>query len=267
MTHDLLDGALDVTLEKKISGFIPDVGILRSGRDPVYVEVAVTHFCEKKKIETKYPIIEFEVDSEVDSDRICAMIEHGVIRHERGVILHNFPILIETTSLPRPEIPEPLPPVISIAAQPVAVSAPRENRYQALLTRSGKILISNSPGSLSRYWGSALYSADITAALSYRPLKIIDAFAHHARFEKKLWVKSCLLCKYHGLKMGLGEAPMTCMRFGGNKAHTAAVDCKSFYPLADLKSLQQHRINLDRKGKPRYSQGMIPPDAGWDLSA
>ena len=66
-TFDLCNSFDQVNIEKEYSGFIADI-LLQSTKhkEVIFIEFAVTHLCEKEKIDSKQRIIEFEISSEED---------------------------------------------------------------------------------------------------------------------------------------------------------------------------------------------------------
>lgn len=80
------------TLEERVQVgnkyFVPDI-LLKStdiNRSSLWVEIEVTHACEKEKIQTGFRIIEFKIDSEDD----IAQIVSRPIERRGGVTYYNF---------------------------------------------------------------------------------------------------------------------------------------------------------------------------------
>lgn len=68
--------------------FVPDI-LLKStdiNRSSLWIEIEVTHACEKEKIQTGFRIIEFKIDSE---DDIAQIVSRPIERRE-GVVYYNF---------------------------------------------------------------------------------------------------------------------------------------------------------------------------------
>jgi hypothetical protein len=88
--HNLKDYYNTCEEEIRINGFVADLLITMSdkiGREPVLIEVLVTHACERQKIESGLKIIETKsIDYESDIDDI---IRNGFVEGE-NCILHNF---------------------------------------------------------------------------------------------------------------------------------------------------------------------------------
>ena len=67
-----------IDIEARNEGFIPDI-LLTSGVNSLYVEIAVTHFLEDKKVNSGVRIVEIHVDSENDIELItsCCLSEEN----------------------------------------------------------------------------------------------------------------------------------------------------------------------------------------------
>lgn len=66
VTHDLTKFFTACSLEKQHDGFVADVLLTTPKGDALFVEIAVTHKCEPKKISSGNRIIEFRLESEAD---------------------------------------------------------------------------------------------------------------------------------------------------------------------------------------------------------
>ena len=79
-----------IVVEKKVDDFIPDV-LLKSdqGRDPIFIEIKVTHPCTEEKIQQGLPIIEIAIKDEFDLDIIksCNLVES--LKRESGIFFSN----------------------------------------------------------------------------------------------------------------------------------------------------------------------------------
>lgn len=60
-----------IVLEKKEDSFIPDLMLIsKSGEDKIFIEIAVTHLSNDKKLSSKYRIIEIKLNDEEDLEPI-----------------------------------------------------------------------------------------------------------------------------------------------------------------------------------------------------
>lgn len=98
---DLTKFYQSIEKEKNVDQFRPDV-LLKSdqGRDPIFIEIKVTHPCTEEKIRKGYPIIEIAIKDESDIDIIksCNLIES--IERENGIFYSDSskkPLKIEET--------------------------------------------------------------------------------------------------------------------------------------------------------------------------
>lgn len=64
--YDLTNAFKEIYVEKKDGELVPDLLLKTKDNNRIYVEIAVTHNCTDKKIESKVKIIEFEIKSEED---------------------------------------------------------------------------------------------------------------------------------------------------------------------------------------------------------
>lgn len=74
--------------EVKNTAFIPDIQLSHKGtlKEPLWIEIDVTHSCDNVKIKAGVRIIEFKVANERDVDRII----HHPIREGKKVKFYNF---------------------------------------------------------------------------------------------------------------------------------------------------------------------------------
>jgi hypothetical protein len=86
--YDLTRHFKAIKLEKRDNEVIPDI-LLRSGDNVLYIEIAVTHYCEPAKIALGRPIIELEIKNE---DDISLILSRALPRTDRRITYHNFKI-------------------------------------------------------------------------------------------------------------------------------------------------------------------------------
>lgn len=78
-----------ISLEKSYKGFRADLLLTDSQNihEPIFIEICVSHECEKKKIKSGIRIIEIPLKHEYTLDRI---IQEGIIRENINALLYNF---------------------------------------------------------------------------------------------------------------------------------------------------------------------------------
>lgn len=64
--YNLIYSFRNIEYEKKQDNFIPDLTLINNYGDKIFIEIAVTHSCEKEKIESKNKIIEIKIKDESD---------------------------------------------------------------------------------------------------------------------------------------------------------------------------------------------------------
>lgn len=93
-TFDLTTRFDTIFVEKRDGMFIPDVMLYDSKHgDKIYIEIAVTHFCEPEKINSGNRIIEFSIQKESDIKNIVNFKEGKRIDNE--INYYNFKTLHE----------------------------------------------------------------------------------------------------------------------------------------------------------------------------
>lgn len=89
-TFDLKQLYYVAGVEKNFGGFIPDILLEKckdSTKDPLFVEIFVTHSCSTAKINSGNRIIEFKIDSEEDIENI---VSSPNICESNKVVFYNF---------------------------------------------------------------------------------------------------------------------------------------------------------------------------------
>jgi len=84
--YDLTQLFKDIQVEKQDDTVRPDI-LLSAGGKQLYIEIAVTHFCEPGKIELGKPIIELAIESEADLNVIQSK---KLPRSDHRVRYYNF---------------------------------------------------------------------------------------------------------------------------------------------------------------------------------
>jgi hypothetical protein len=77
----------NIEFEKKQGDFTPDITLSNNYGDRIFIEIAVTHPCEKEKIESKNKIIEISVKNETDLEII---LKKSIPEENEKVKIYNF---------------------------------------------------------------------------------------------------------------------------------------------------------------------------------
>jgi hypothetical protein len=86
--YDLTRHFKEMRVEERDNEVVPDI-LLRSGDNVLYIEIAVTHYCEPAKIALGRPIIELEIKHE---DDIGLILSRALPRSDSRIAYHNFRI-------------------------------------------------------------------------------------------------------------------------------------------------------------------------------
>ena len=161
--------------EIRIYGFIADLLLTNSdkiGREPVLIEVLVTHACEEQKTESGLKIIETKrIDSESDIDDI---ILNGFVEGE-NCILHNFKHL----------------PSIQLGKRPI-------DRFILHATGGATTQIINCESKNNKVKHDSIAELNINRDVLWDKMRSKDSVLTGLIYlkHKGLDIKNCLLCKY-----------------------------------------------------------------------
>jgi len=71
---DLVSIFKKIELERKYNNFVPDITLINNDNEVIFIEIYVTHPCEKEKIDSKIKIIEINIKDEKDIGLILGKI-------------------------------------------------------------------------------------------------------------------------------------------------------------------------------------------------
>lgn len=215
---DLTKHFKSIDIEKPYEGFVPDI-LLSSddGSEVLFIEIAVTHKCEKEKINLGKRIIEIEISNESDVQQIL----DGTIRESSKIInTHNFNKK-------------------EIVGDICNGNCEREVNLFVIYKSEKSILLELT--------AKEALKPNIRGKISYRELigfstgeqesqiKMYKNKVREAHF-KKIPIKNCYLCKYHGAD-GIENAIFCKFRkesFGSNEA----VECQYYRTFRNIKECQ-----------------------------
>lgn len=88
LSYNIKDLFNYIGVETKYGEYIPDILLLsKQKKQPLFIEIYVTHACTPKKRASGFRIIEFEIDSERDIERI---VESNLIEDYGNIRLYGF---------------------------------------------------------------------------------------------------------------------------------------------------------------------------------
>ncbi|GAA6255122.1 competence protein CoiA family protein [Bacteroides sp. f07] len=222
--------------EKSYKGFRADLLLADSQNvhEPIFIEICVSHECEKEKLESGIRIIEIPLKHEYALDRI---IQKGVIRENINALLYNFKHKVGVT------LTEGL----------------KLNKFVLLESRHGfcpsnrsncKIYTQRHPSSIFEITFD--YQAN---RILWIPPFIFGWTIAYKTYKNSDNVKNCFLCKYH--KQDSYDQWYCCLykKFGLEKyckSHQA-IDCNYFIPDYSLikkctEDLRYVSYNIWKKG-------------------
>jgi len=76
-----------IEYEKNQGKFRPDLTLTNAYGQKIFIEIAVTHFCENEKIESKNKIIEINIENEAD---INIILERNISEENKKIKFYNF---------------------------------------------------------------------------------------------------------------------------------------------------------------------------------
>ena len=84
--YDLKEHYDSCVEEQSVDGFLADLLIAGEGRDPIFIEICVSHGCTPQKISSGHKIIEIQISSESDIEYFL----QGIISEKDGVHFYGF---------------------------------------------------------------------------------------------------------------------------------------------------------------------------------
>lgn len=174
-------------LEAEYKGFIADVKLsskAHPNREPLFIEVAVTHKCEQKKLDSGIRIIEISLPRDTDDFSFLNKLRdtrdewemyypplHSIKEETAEILFHNFTI---------------------DARKPRMLDLHSFNVF--FINKNGKAQISSKPNPCSEY-GAHKYVMTSPFEIHYTgyDYTLLIAIAHQAGFR----FPNCYLCHYH----------------------------------------------------------------------
>lgn len=227
--------------------------VLLQNRDAsveLFIEIEVTHACEPAKIASGVRIMEIPIASDEDIARLREGIVLDGVRG-RGINL------AERSPRERSDC----------AGCPTQVGL-------FLVFEGGTSMVADYPladAHRQRARDDVIHSAVLPSPVmppGMRPIEVITLQVMTARFEQKVPVKSCTLCRYGApsWQPAPGYLPMRCAKRQCLVGHDEAADCDDYYLFASKEQLLARRDNQKRRFHKAPSKSSFAPARGsiWD---
>lgn len=209
-TYNLLDFFADIEPEKKVGEFTPDILLYNmKNENVIFVEIAVTHFSEDKKIKSSKRIIELNLTEE---DDLGIIKNHLLSEKDEKVKFYNF-------------IKED---IIDLQEQQEC-----EKEFDLfILYKSGKCRLITSISihqTLIELSNKSILSYDISGA------EEDDDLYHSHKFQNlvskmylnKYDIKNCYICKYHDISSDYFD-PLYCKKLKLSCGSNRAAECDNY---------------------------------------
>ena len=198
-----------VALEVRDNEFIPDLLLTASNKQRLYVEIAVTHFVEEKKVASGMKILEIHIDNEGDIDLITSCL---LSEEDARINIHNF------------------------RKDPVSGNFSSKCKKTVdcfILYPSGKSIMCPVPLLEFKKIGSKdcyVETIDKSGQCSNR-----DEFVERVgkAFKKGMKIKNCWLCTFHCLQFRTQESFCRLHKTEIMKTNHA-VECKKYKPIKSV---------------------------------
>ena len=211
---DLTKHFKHIKLEKHHHGFVPDILLSNENNDEfIFLEIAVTHKCEKEKIESKFRILEVQVNNEDEALELKTPI---ISELQDNINIYNFnKITIEDDVCK------------GSCKKLVNLFVIFDNKKSTIL----KVPFFKALGADVK--GNVVYSEILSTISETRNNEIPD-FKNKSRelFFENHPLKNCYLCKYHREDV-FGNDIYCKQKRKAFKIHEA-IKCKNFIPFSNL---------------------------------
>lgn len=207
-----------IEIEKPTNGFIPDILLSSSnGKQILFIEIAVTHPCDEKKINSKNKILEFEIKSE---DDLKIFKEHTIDTRLPNIMTYNFRSK-EISNICNSQCENEIAVFIVYQSKKCIITDVKAKEIYKLLNNK-KV---------------AYY--DIILKDDNKIFKDKIREAH----MKNVHILNCYLCKYHG--GSTYSAPVFCKYLKKEVKTNAAFDCEYYRTVSKIEDYI--KIDADNK--------------------
>jgi len=215
--YDLTKAFTIIDEEKQVGDFIPDIHLsTEDGKDEIFVEIAVTHPCEQRKIDSGTRIIELKVGDEQDLKPIK---NHKLKESDDWITTYN------------------------LNKKPIIDNFCKgdcdRNVDVFVIYESGKSIMLKQPPK------DALYPSFISRKVKYREILGFADYGLFGLFQNRIYIdkirethfnrfplKNCFLCRYHGIARF--ENAIFCKTYKKSCNSNEAVECDRFSSFGNL---------------------------------
>lgn len=271
---EVLSTAVGIEIEKGFKGPIADVLVSYADEDPVFFEIFKTHKCNEDKLSKGLKIIEFEIKTEQDAERMRDVVRSGLITPIAGFVeIYGFgspqllvayePASVESTfgvyeqalaeeqdvqAALRREVHGVSTQLSRSRAKIAEIEAEPKGFANAFINQIGLVFVGDLEPPLPE--GRSLKAEEAwrpwTAFSFPKPRMSGDNHLYDAavRSAERLWpgrVRSCLLCKNHVFTT-TGK-PMACPKRPDGMYQGQAGLCGDYQKLGES-ALRKHRAEL-----------------------
>jgi hypothetical protein len=228
---DLTKYFKNLIMEKKFNGFIPDILLYSTTKSEVlFIEIAVTHQCEEKKITSGNRILEINIRDEND---ILQISNAEIFEHSENIKTYNFKqkdFIRYTCS-----------------------GDCDRNIYIFMVYKSKKSILKTLPLKEALTTPYPIYKEIL--GFSEKNENLYKDKVREAYF-KNISIQNCYLCKYYGEKLYFNEFDefeqnnIFCKLHKKSLHPNIATECKNFSPFKSMKEC----IQADIKNEEYYKK-------------
>lgn len=208
----------EIQIEAKVESFIPDILLMADNGEKIFFEIYVTHASEAEKLNSKYKIIEFNIQTEDD----IAIIESCQLEESDKVKFYNFKKEKEYAYCGG-NCKHGIVPYAKIDLEYDFFIVYQNGK--SIILRKTIAEIDNIAGIL--YKEILLYDMDYSSFLK----KCLYKFKVVEVYQKGIKIKNCFLCRYHAINTSLyNEGTIFCKFLKNTGNSNMAINCQSFRP-------------------------------------
>jgi len=209
----------EIQIETKVESFIPDILLMANNGEKIFFEIYVTHASEAEKLNSKFKIIEFNIQTEDD----ITIIESCRLEESDKVKFYNFKKEKEDAYC-RGNCKYGIVPYAKIDLE-----------YDFFIVyQNGKSIILRK----------TVAEIDSIIGILYKEIILLHNIDHSRLFKKSLYkfkvvevyqkgikIKNCFLCRYHAINTSFyNEGTIFCKFLKNTGNSNMAINCQSFRP-------------------------------------
>lgn len=216
-TFDLTKYFLSIRLEQKEDSFIPDLLLISQTGDKLFIEIAVTHFLSREKVNSGYRLIEIDIKNEDDLE----IINNKHLARGEKVKFFNFKALT-IRDFCRGQCHNQFKPY-SYCNLEYEYFVVFNNGKSALLSLNLDEIDNLHKNQKIKY-GELIEASSSNLIKSDRYLKLVIE-----SFFNDRGIKNCFLCRYHGISYSF-DYPIFCKFIKKNCNSNEAANCEYYRP-------------------------------------